>query len=58
MWEPTDRPGSLELQKRVSEGLKTATDIANKDKLLDGTKNPPIRNFDAEPVGSGRWETF
>lgn len=58
MWEPTDRPGTLELQKRVLDGRRIATEIATRDKLLEGQKNPPIRNFDDVPMGSGKWETF
>jgi len=58
MWEPAHRPGSLELQKRVSDGLGVAMDIATKDKLLEGQKNPAVRNFDDVPMGSGKWETF
>jgi hypothetical protein len=57
MWEPDDRPGSLDLQKRVLEGGNVAWDIAGAEKLFEKAELRPVRNFE-EPVGSGLWETF
>lgn len=58
MWEPDDRPETLDLQKRVLEGLRVAREVAEREGLLEGDKNPTIRNFEDVEPGYGWWEHF